>query len=138
VENLYSPSILDFSAGDIWYGKFDISRDLEWATVGLDTRVYIPFRNSPFDGGWLIGPYISKNFDITDRLSVFTKFSANYDDGAFGFENGWILENYTGVSYELTDKVTWNALQFTGYVPLAGDIRESDVVIGTGFSIILK
>ena len=130
------PSFTKFGSGDIWYVSMTNSRPIGDYTLNVKTRCYTPVGGSKFEGGWLIGPSISRNFNINSRLSLFCDVGVNYDDGGFGMDNGLIFTAFTSLNLKVTNCFSWNVVQATLYIPInVSDSRKNDVVWGSGVKI---
>lgn len=123
-----------FGAGDILYNKLVLSRQLSDYTLAFTVRNYSPMSGSGFEGGWLIGASVSRNFQLSEKLSLFTSIELNHDNGALGCDSGLMVNPFVGMSYKVNDAVTWDIIQANGHVQLTtDDARKSDIMWSTGF-----
>jgi hypothetical protein len=130
------PRIGTLGAGDILHAVAGISHSIGEYEFDFTVKNYTPTGGSNFEGGWLIGPSVSRNFALTENLSVFAKVSLWHDDGGFGQDDGFVLNPYVSVDWKITEHFTWSLLNANGYVLLdVHDSREDDVMLGTGFKI---
>lgn len=124
----------DLGAGDILYNKLVLSRQVSDYTLAFTVRNYSPIRGSGFEGGWLIGASVSRNFQLSEKLSLFTSVELNHDTGTFGLDSGMMVNPFVGLSYSINDAITWDIIQASGHIQLTtDDARKSDIMWSTGF-----
>lgn len=127
---------LENYSGDVFYAKLSVGRTIGDYDVSMTVRDYIPTGGSHFEGGWLIGASVGRNFAITEKLSLCLGAELNYDDGGFGANNALILNPNACLSYKLTESLTWNVLQTSIYIPVTDrSNRETDATWGSGFGL---
>jgi hypothetical protein len=130
------PVLLTFGAGDILYGKINLSKAFKWVTINACYEDCVNMPGTGCKGGSFYSVGASKGVSFfKDRVNASTAFMFTYDDGGYGLDKGFFLHGSAELDWKLTKHLTLFLPRVKYALPLTvHDDRSPNIGFLGGFS----